>query len=41
MKRKATAVWQGGLKEGRGLISTDSGVLDYTATAGTLSLQSA
>ena len=27
MKRKASAVWQGGLKEGRGIISTDSGVL--------------
>jgi osmotically inducible protein OsmC len=30
MKRKATAVWQGSLKEGQGLISTDSGVLDET-----------
>jgi osmotically inducible protein OsmC len=27
MKRKASAVWQGGLKDGRGTISTDSGVL--------------
>src|SRR5205823_3944360 len=27
MKRKASAVWQGGLKEGRGTISTESGVL--------------
>ncbi|HEX6772341.1 MAG TPA: OsmC family peroxiredoxin, partial [Acidobacteriaceae bacterium] len=27
MDRKATAVWQGGLKEGKGRISTDSGVL--------------
>ena len=27
MKRKATAVWQGGLKDGQGLMSTDSGVL--------------
>src|SRR6266850_5811129 len=28
MKRKAVAVWQGGLKDGKGRISTDSGVLD-------------
>src|SRR5919206_751914 len=28
MKRKASAVWQGGLKDGKGTISTDSGVLD-------------
>jgi osmotically inducible protein OsmC len=27
MKRKASAVWTGGLKDGRGVISTDSGVL--------------
>ena len=27
MDRKATAVWQGGLKDGKGRISTDSGVL--------------
>ncbi len=27
MKRKASAVWNGGLKGGRGTISTDSGVL--------------
>ena len=27
MKRKASAVWQGGLKEGKGSISTESGVL--------------
>ena len=27
MKRKASAVWQGGLKDGRGTISTDSGAL--------------
>lgn len=27
MKRKASAVWKGGLKDGRGTISTDSGVL--------------
>ena len=31
MKRKASAVWQGGLKDGRGTISTDSGVLSNTA----------
>jgi len=30
MKRKASAVWQGGLKDGKGTISTDSGVLDRT-----------
>ena len=27
MKRKASAIWQGGLKEGKGTISTESGVL--------------
>jgi lipoyl-dependent peroxiredoxin len=27
MKRKASAVWKGGLKDGRGTISTESGVL--------------
>jgi osmotically inducible protein OsmC len=30
MKRKASAVWEGGLKDGKGSISTDSGVLDNT-----------
>jgi lipoyl-dependent peroxiredoxin len=30
MKRKASAVWNGGLKDGRGRISTDSGVLSET-----------
>src|SRR6202007_1839253 len=30
MDRKATAVWQGGLKDGKGRISTDSGVLKDT-----------
>jgi lipoyl-dependent peroxiredoxin len=30
MKRKARAVWQGGLKDGQGLLSTDSGVLKDT-----------
>jgi osmotically inducible protein OsmC len=30
MKRKASAVWQGGLKDGKGSISTDSGVLADT-----------
>ena len=30
MKRKASAVWQGGLKDGKGSISTDSGVLAGT-----------
>ena len=27
MKRKASAIWQGGLKDGKGSITTDSGVL--------------
>jgi len=30
MKRKSSAVWRGGLKEGKGSISTDSGVLQET-----------
>lgn len=30
MKRKASAIWQGGLKDGKGSISTDSGVLKDT-----------
>ena len=30
MKRKASAVWQGGLKDGKGTISTGSGVLSNT-----------
>jgi osmotically inducible protein OsmC len=30
MKRKASAVWQGDLKSGRGTISTESGVLNAT-----------
>jgi len=30
MKRKASAVWEGGLKDGKGTISTDSGVLSDT-----------
>jgi osmotically inducible protein OsmC len=30
MKRKASAVWTGGLKDGKGNISTSSGVLDST-----------
>jgi osmotically inducible protein OsmC len=30
MKRKAAAVWNGGLKDGKGTISTDSGVLKET-----------
>jgi osmotically inducible protein OsmC len=30
MKRKASAVWNGGLRDGRGTISTDSGVLRDT-----------
>jgi len=30
MQRKASAVWSGGLKEGKGSISTDSGVLKQT-----------
>ena len=27
MKRKASAIWKGGLKDGKGTVSTDSGVL--------------
>ncbi|HVM59595.1 MAG TPA: OsmC family protein [Verrucomicrobiae bacterium] len=30
MKRKASAVWNGGLKDGKGAISTESGVLQDT-----------
>jgi len=30
MKRKASAAWQGGLKDGKGTISTGSGVLSET-----------
>ncbi len=30
MKRKASAVWKGGIKDGKGNISTDSGVLSDT-----------
>jgi osmotically inducible protein OsmC len=30
MKRNASAEWRGGLKDGRGTISTDSGVLEST-----------
>jgi len=30
MKRKASAVWRGGLKDGKGTISTDSRVLSDT-----------
>lgn len=30
MKRKASAIWNGGLKDGKGTITTESGVLDAT-----------
>jgi osmotically inducible protein OsmC len=30
MKRKGSAVWRGGLKDGKGVVSTDSGVLSQT-----------
>lgn len=30
MNRKASAVWQGGLKDGKGTLSTESGVLQQT-----------
>ena len=30
MKRSASALWQGGLKDGKGMLSTDSGVLAKT-----------
>ncbi|MGH8543813.1 MAG: OsmC family protein, partial [Gammaproteobacteria bacterium] len=33
MKRKASAVWKGGLKDGKGTISSDSGVLSDTQYA--------
>ncbi len=31
MKRKASAVWSGGLKDGKGILSSASGALDSTA----------
>ncbi|MFI5343507.1 MAG: OsmC family protein [Chlamydiales bacterium] len=30
MQRKASAIWKGGLKDGKGTISTESGVLEQT-----------
>ncbi|HPA85137.1 MAG TPA: OsmC family protein, partial [Deltaproteobacteria bacterium] len=30
MKRKASAIWKGGIRDGKGSISTDSGVLSDT-----------
>jgi osmotically inducible protein OsmC len=33
MKRKASAIWSGGLKDGKGTVSTESGVLDSTPYA--------
>jgi osmotically inducible protein OsmC len=30
MERKASATWKGGLKDGKGIVSTDSGVLSQT-----------
>ena len=30
MKRKASAVWKGGLKDGKGIVSTESGVLSQS-----------
>lgn len=30
MQRKATAVWQGNLKDGKGIVSTESGILKQT-----------
>ena len=30
MKRKGSAVWRGGLRDGKGVVSTDSGVLSNT-----------
>src|ERR1700742_121513 len=30
MQRKASAVWKGGLKDGKGAVSSDSGVLNST-----------
>lgn len=31
MKRQASAVWEGGLKDGNGFLSTESGILDKNA----------
>ena len=31
MKRTASAIWQGALKDGKGTVSTESGVLQHTA----------
>lgn len=31
MKRHASAVWMGGLKDGKGTVSTETGVLNHTA----------
>lgn len=31
MQRKAAAIWQGGLKDGKGVLSTESGVLNQTS----------
>ncbi len=30
MQRKASAIWQGGLKDGKGVLSTESGILQQT-----------
>lgn len=30
MQRKASAIWKGGLKDGKGTVSTESGVLEQT-----------
>lgn len=30
MKRKASAIWNGGLKDGKGVVSTESGILNAT-----------
>jgi len=29
MKKTASAIWQGGLKDGKGLLSTESGALKH------------
>jgi osmotically inducible protein OsmC len=41
MQRKASAVWQGGLKDGKGSISTESGVLSGTPYAFSMRFENA
>lgn len=41
MQRKASAVWKGGLKDGKGLVSSASGVLSNTAYSFTTRFENA